>query len=1073
MPRLPQVGGDENNWGELLNEFLEVAHTTDGEVESVGVEGLETALAGKADLVNGKIPQDSMPAITFTDFLGDGTSGNPYRFGTRNLGTYLQELPGYDAGQEQLLYNSLEWRNAHTVTVRVQITGASSASSAFAPIKYNKKLLWNWEVDDNPEHVYTTQLPYLHGGTTGQGHVFPGLTYTDGCGNIKKFDMSIAVFGNGDNTPNFFDGYAEMITLSELATIYRAGFGIMNHQFGGSGNLAADRYYQVQQQTEELYTRFKEEENIEMVMRTMVVPAADEGYTATAHAVGYLGMSSQAGVLELRDGFDYSFTGSVASIPSDFICRSRFHFREALNSGDYEEYTSYIDDAKTATLTAPFWLRGFSHGPGESNSAQFTLYTQMMDYMVEEFGDDMCALNTQDSYEYFETKGLAVKNENFDSETGILEITLDLSAIPRTNRKRDMSLLVTTNGTIAGVTVVGADSESHNTATGLINIFKERTRFSDPSLDPRHPRIVGVEVPVDHPDQVHITYDMPIAQTVAGYEVEGYTITAITVGGNASTWILQLEETVLSTDMVTLTYRMQEGDAAAASDAENLLCSYIAYAVVNNSEEVAPEDPELRISLKNGSNQQLYTCDTITELVTYMGTLNINSDLFIYFNDNAAPHIIESRWNISYSNPEYKITIRNKAGVVHPLIDGDDAIADLLRISRSNVRIEGLSFRSGKYTNDTGYLGDNYSGSIIAQVSNTADTEYVNLKFHEGMTGLKISGPNSTADQNISNILVDTIEFTHLTGNALIVGTQNLTAVDERGEEEYTMSDVIVRNITIYDDTESAILASVEGTDYYFGGTIASNGVNGVTFENITAENLGTQVLSIGDCKTVLVRNCTFKRFSLRQFGYNGAIRPTSCEGITMYNIYSLANRPLLHGDYCRDIILQRVFTAPVDAGATAGIGMSNCRRFISLKGNLAVAGPNEWACAISFDRSNGYIPTLAEDFLEEEANVWITQDFRTLNVAGIGEVADGDMFVYTDYHHPYSDFRTNYNRGLTSTVGYYNQLVLDSEDERYLADASIGRNFVASQVGSITTDAGGGTLTYPADAGAYDADAL
>ena len=29
-PRLPQVGADDNTWGEVLNEFLEVSHNSDG-----------------------------------------------------------------------------------------------------------------------------------------------------------------------------------------------------------------------------------------------------------------------------------------------------------------------------------------------------------------------------------------------------------------------------------------------------------------------------------------------------------------------------------------------------------------------------------------------------------------------------------------------------------------------------------------------------------------------------------------------------------------------------------------------------------------------------------------------------------------------------------------------------------------------------------------------------------------------------------------------------------------------------------------------------------------------------------
>ncbi|HEY0980030.1 MAG TPA: hypothetical protein VGE18_01330 [Candidatus Paceibacterota bacterium] len=106
MPRLPQVGGDENNWGELLNEFLEVAHNEDGTINIAAVEGLSAALAAKANLVSGKVPIGEIPTLSFTHFTGSGTVGDPYVFDTE---TYLTSLPGYDEEEEQVLYNNLTW----------------------------------------------------------------------------------------------------------------------------------------------------------------------------------------------------------------------------------------------------------------------------------------------------------------------------------------------------------------------------------------------------------------------------------------------------------------------------------------------------------------------------------------------------------------------------------------------------------------------------------------------------------------------------------------------------------------------------------------------------------------------------------------------------------------------------------------------------------------------------------------------------------------------------------------------------------------------------------------------------
>ena len=37
MPRLPQPGGDADNWGEILNSFLSIAHASDGSLKNGGV----------------------------------------------------------------------------------------------------------------------------------------------------------------------------------------------------------------------------------------------------------------------------------------------------------------------------------------------------------------------------------------------------------------------------------------------------------------------------------------------------------------------------------------------------------------------------------------------------------------------------------------------------------------------------------------------------------------------------------------------------------------------------------------------------------------------------------------------------------------------------------------------------------------------------------------------------------------------------------------------------------------------------------------------------------------------------
>ncbi len=108
----------------------------------------------------------------------------------------------------------------------------SSLSVVKAPLKYNKDFALSMQVDDGDLSIFSHAFPVFEGGSV-NGTTYPGMYYTDGCGNYHNFKMSSSVylFSNGNlNGPDIhLDNSSGFITWDQMNSMYNNGWGIMNH----------------------------------------------------------------------------------------------------------------------------------------------------------------------------------------------------------------------------------------------------------------------------------------------------------------------------------------------------------------------------------------------------------------------------------------------------------------------------------------------------------------------------------------------------------------------------------------------------------------------------------------------------------------------------------------------------------------------------------------------------------------------------------------------------------------------------------------------------------------------------
>jgi hypothetical protein len=143
--RLPTPGGDTDNWGDVLNTFLEVSHNGDGTLQNSAISqtgGLITAQVGAANGVaslnnSGIVPPTQLGTGTSSSsnyLRGDGTWAIPSGGGGGTLASDTDVAITSPANNQLLTYNSSssKWVNQTPTAAQVGALPSTDDLSAIA-----------------------------------------------------------------------------------------------------------------------------------------------------------------------------------------------------------------------------------------------------------------------------------------------------------------------------------------------------------------------------------------------------------------------------------------------------------------------------------------------------------------------------------------------------------------------------------------------------------------------------------------------------------------------------------------------------------------------------------------------------------------------------------------------------------------------------------------------------------------------------------------------------------------------------------------------------------------------------
>jgi hypothetical protein len=356
--------------------------------------------------------------------------------------------------------------NPNTVTITVQFaTLPTTFNVQKAALRYNKAFAHSFTLDDGLIDAFTVAYPFLKGGLINEnGITYPGLFYSDGCGNPIAFSGGLSWYSVNSLDKDLHLVTPAYMTWNQLTTVYNSGWNVFNHSYSHAAYGTTDYVYQINQNT----SFVKAKTGIDLTH--FVIPSGDQAYITPAFANGMLSVSGN------NNAFRGSPNGYRIDQPIDFNNFRLFKRLVCDANNTTANVMQGIDNAAALSVNGQhYWWSDFTHHVGfqtSGSSMLFPLFQYYMENIAQQYGiagaDNIWMAPMQDVYEYLSVRDNSIVNYSLTGST--LTITVDFSKVPTKLRTNALTLVLDVDQDFTNVTVRGAQNYSYK-GTGAKKII--------------------------------------------------------------------------------------------------------------------------------------------------------------------------------------------------------------------------------------------------------------------------------------------------------------------------------------------------------------------------------------------------------------------------------------------------------------------------------------------------------------------------------------------------------------------------------------------------------------------------